>query len=63
MLTIAPPLKIMYGVPPRLRTTQLNHLLTIFIQKIYMAIKGFQFYFARRMFMMKKAVNYHNHIK
>ena len=35
------------GVPPRLRTTELNHLLTMFIQKIYEAIKGFQFHFAR----------------
>ena len=51
MLTIAllenlrtPP---MGGVPPRLRTTELNHLLTMFIQKLYEAIKGFQFHFAR----------------
>ena len=26
---------------------ELNHLLTIFTQKFYEAIKGFQFYFAR----------------
>ena len=35
------------GVLPRLRTTEINHLLTMFIQKFYEAIKGFQFHFAR----------------
>ena len=35
------------GVPFRLRTTKLNHSLTMFTQKFYEAIKGFQFYFAR----------------
>ena len=35
------------GVPPWLRTTELNHLLTMFTQKFYVAIKGFRFHFAR----------------
>ena len=34
-------------MPPRLRITELNHLLIMFIQKFYKAIKGFQFHFAR----------------
>ena len=42
-----------YASPPReacllrLRTTKLNHLLTMFTQKFYEATIGFQFYFAR----------------
>ena len=35
------------SMPSRLRTTELNHLLTMFTQKIYEALKGFQFYFAK----------------
>ena len=35
------------GVPPRLKTTKLNHLFTMFTQKFYEATIGFQFYFAR----------------
>ena len=35
------------GVPPRLGTTELNHLLNMFIQKFYEEIKNFQFHFAR----------------
>ena len=49
MLTIAPHLRTppMGGVPPRLRTTESNHLLTMFTQKFYEAIKGFQFHFTK----------------
>ena len=35
------------GVPSRLRIIELNHLLTMFIQEFYKAIKGFQFHFAK----------------
>ena len=42
------PLKIYVRTYARtLRTTELSHLLTMFIQKFYEAIKGFQFHFAR----------------
>ena len=43
------------GAPPRLRTTELNHLLTMFTQKFYEAIKGFQFYFAREIVYGEKS--------
>ena len=67
MLTIAP-LENLHtpprgGVPPRLKTTELNHLLTMFTQKFYEAIKGFQFLSQGELFMLKKALNHHKHIK